>query len=49
MIADLTEELAHGTGTRRFSPSVQRQPPRLIATAPAIATTVARPQASRSR
>ncbi|UIX34359.1 DUF317 domain-containing protein [Streptomyces sp. GQFP] len=49
MIADLAEELAHGTGTRRFSPSVHRQPPRLTATAPAIATTLARPQASRSR
>jgi hypothetical protein len=49
MIADLVEELAHGTGTRQFSPSVQRQPPRLTATAPAVATTVARAQASRSR
>jgi hypothetical protein len=49
MIADLAEELAHGTGTRQFSPSVQRQPPRPTSTEPAIATTVARPQASRSR
>ncbi|WSQ12887.1 DUF317 domain-containing protein [Streptomyces sp. NBC_01231] len=48
MIADLAEELAHGTGTRRFSPSFQRQPPRLTVAAPAIPS-VARPQTSRSR
>jgi hypothetical protein len=45
MIADLCEELAHGTGTRLFSPSAQRQAPCVTTTAPAIAT----PQARRSR
>jgi hypothetical protein len=48
MIARLTEELAHGTGTRQPSPGAT-QPPQLTAKPAAVAPTTPRPQAGRRR